>query len=113
MKRKINLIGKNKKAIIDNQSMASFSLSRKSSFTSNISALAFSSPSPNLNQISLNGGSAMISNSENFILPISSLSLENQQDTEIKKKDEFQNINLANDFIFVEQKTNGFFFINF
>ena len=41
------LIGKSKKAMPDNQSMVSIPLSRKSSFSSNASALAFSSPSPN------------------------------------------------------------------
>uniref|UniRef100_A0A915D1J0 FIP-RBD domain-containing protein n=1 Tax=Ditylenchus dipsaci TaxID=166011 RepID=A0A915D1J0_9BILA len=47
LKRKMHLIGKSKKATIDAQSMASVSLSRKSSVSSVNSGLAFSSPSPN------------------------------------------------------------------
>lgn len=43
----MNLIGRSKKATSDALSMASISLSRKSSFSSATSALAFSSPSPN------------------------------------------------------------------
>lgn len=42
----MHLIGKSKKATSDAFSMASVSLSRKSSFSSNVSGLAFSSPSP-------------------------------------------------------------------
>lgn len=43
----MHLIGRSKKATSDALSMTSVSLSRKSSFSSNASALAFSSPSPN------------------------------------------------------------------
>lgn len=43
----MHLIGRSKKATSDALSMTSVSLSRKSSFSSNASAIAFSSPSPN------------------------------------------------------------------
>lgn len=59
LKRKMHLIGRSKKATMDAQSMASISLSRKSSFSSNASGLAFSSPSPNQ--------MIMLSGPENFL----------------------------------------------
>lgn len=56
----MNLIGRSKKAVPDDQSMASVAMSRRSSFSSNASALAFSSPSPN-------HMNSMISTPENFL----------------------------------------------
>lgn len=102
-------IGKSKKAILDNQSMISVSLSRKSSFSSNASALAFSSPSLNPMREKLNN-SVMLSNPENFLQPVLPVSsLENQLKIETTKSNnvEVQHVETPSNTISVNQNING------
>lgn len=110
----MHLIGKSKKAIMDNQSMVSVSLSRKSSFSSNASALAFSSPSPNHMRVDLNG-SVVLSNPENFLQPVApthkrSITSENQLNIEPRAGDvEFQHVESSSDFLLGGQNRSGKF----